>query len=50
MVILTILLLILFRRECGILLLSISEFISGALKQPTEIEENATYSTNKKDK
>ena len=44
MIILAILLLLLFRREMGILIMSISEFISNCLKQPTE-EENQTYST-----
>lgn len=45
MIILAILLLLLFRREMGILIMSISEFISNCLRQPTEIEENQTYST-----
>ena len=45
MIILSILLLLLFRKECGILIMSISEFISNCLRQPTEIEENQTYST-----
>lgn len=44
MIILAILLLLLFRREMGILLLSISEFISNALKQPQN-EDNSNYTT-----
>lgn len=45
MIVLSILLLLLFRRECGVLIMSISEFIANCLHQPTEVEENATYST-----
>jgi hypothetical protein len=45
MIILSILLLLLFRKECGILLMSISEFISNCLKQPSEIETDTTYTT-----
>lgn len=45
MIILSILLLLLFRRECGILLMSISEFISNCLKQPTEVEDSGNYTT-----
>lgn len=52
MIVLAILLLLLFRREMGILLLSISEFISNALKtQPDDENQNQNYTTtNKKDK
>ena len=45
MVILTILLLLLFRKECGILLLSISTFISNCLKQPDETNQNQNFTT-----
>lgn len=51
MIVLAILLLLLFRREMGILLLSISEFISNALKTQPDDDQNQTYSTtSKKDK
>jgi hypothetical protein len=51
MIVLAILLLLLFRREMGILLLSISEFISNALKTQPDDDQNQNYSTtNKKDK
>ena len=46
MVILTILLLLLFRKECGILLLSVSQFISNCLKQP-DPNTDQNYTTDK---
>ena len=46
MIVLAILLLLLFRREMGILLLSISEFISNALKQPqNDDQQNQNFTT-----
>lgn len=45
MIILAILLLLLFRREMGILIMSISEFIANCLHQPTEVEDSGNYTT-----
>ena len=48
MIVLVILLLLLFKHEMGILLLSISEFVSNALKQPQndEVQQNQNFTTN----